>query len=134
MTDDIVTRLRALAAQMSLYGSKRATALEAANEIQRLRAELVNVRCVVTDDIVTQLRTRECTGTHSEPDDSLGCIPCEAADEIERLRAIIKDIADAATNEGTRPGYHRQQVNYVRTMWNPLWRAIGKAVKEVDDD
>jgi demethoxyubiquinone hydroxylase (CLK1/Coq7/Cat5 family) len=55
----------------------------------------------------------------------------EKLDEIERLRAIIQDIANAVTDEGIKPGYHKQQVNYVRTMWNPLWQAIGKAVKEM---
>ena len=39
------------------------------------------------DDIVTRLRNDECYGTHYEAGDSLGCTPCEAADEIERLRA-----------------------------------------------
>lgn len=58
----------------------------------------------------------------------------EAADEIERLREIIQDIANAITDEGIKPGYHKQQVNYVRTMWNPLWQAISKAVKEVQDE
>jgi chaperonin cofactor prefoldin len=55
-------------------------------------------------------------------------------DEIERLRAIIQDIANAVTDEGRSPAYHRQQVNYVRTMWNPLWQAISKAVKEASRD
>jgi predicted RNase H-like nuclease (RuvC/YqgF family) len=53
-------------------------------------------------------------------------------DENETLRTIIQDIANAITDEGIKPGYHKQQVNYVRTMWNPLWQAIGKAVKEME--
>lgn len=53
--------------------------------------------------------------------------------EIERLRAIIQDIANAVTDEGRKPGYHKQQVNYVRTMWFPLYEAISKAVKEMDN-
>jgi hypothetical protein len=81
----------------------------------------------MTDDIVTRLRGQACPecglpSTHNQFDD--------AADEIERLRTIIQDIANAVTDEGRKPGYHKQQVNYVRTMWNPLYKAISKAVKE----
>jgi hypothetical protein len=78
------------------------------------------------DDIVTRIRKHQCTV-------DFRC-PCadEAADEIERLRAIIQDIANAVTDEGIKPGYHKQQVNYVRTMWFPLYEAISKAVKEMD--
>ena len=77
----------------------------------------------MTDDIVTRLRE------HQNPHYPLD----EAADEIERLRAIIQDIANAVTDEGRKPGYHKQQVNYLRTMWFPLWQAISKAVKEMDN-
>lgn len=84
----------------------------------------------MTDDIVTRLRN-----WHTEHDSAFPRpIDLEAADEIERLRAIIQDIANAVTDEGIKPGYHKQQVNYVRTMWNPLWQAISKAVKEVRSD
>ena len=80
------------------------------------------------DDIVTRLRKHYCQNIYC-------CeVPDEAADEIERLREIIKDISDAVTDEGRKPAYHRQQANYVRTMWNPLWQAIGKAVKEASRD
>lgn len=44
----------------------------------------------MSDDIVTRLRNDECYGTHCEPDDSLGCTPCEAADEIERLQTEVE--------------------------------------------
>lgn len=82
------------------------------------------------DDIVTRLRN-----WHTEHDSAVPRpIDLEAADEIERLREIIKDISDAVTDEGRKPAYHRQQANYVRTMWNPLWQAIGKAVKEASRD
>ena len=57
----------------------------------------------------------------------------EKLDEIEHLRGIIQDIANAVTDEGIKPGYHKQQVNYVRTMWFPLYEAISKAVKEMDN-
>jgi hypothetical protein len=80
------------------------------------------------DDIVTQLREIKWHDAETWVDKM-----AQAADEIERLRAIIQDIANAVTDEGIKPGYHKQQVNYVRTMWNPLWQAIGKAVKEMDN-
>jgi hypothetical protein len=84
----------------------------------------------MSDDIVARLRGQACPecglpSTHNQFD--------EAADEIERLRTIIQDIANAVTDEGRKPGYHKQQVNYVRTMWFPLYEAISKAVKEMDN-
>jgi hypothetical protein len=80
----------------------------------------------MSDDIVTRLRGYDFMRDGDIPD----VIMNEAADEIERLRVIIQDIANAVTDEGRKPGYHKQQVNYVRTMWFPLWEAISKAVKE----
>ena len=85
----------------------------------------------MTDDIVTRLRDEYCDGGYAAPNCG-DCVQCEAADEIERLRAIIQEIAKAVTDEGRKPGYHKQQVNYVRTMWFPLWKAISKAVKETN--
>lgn len=49
----------------------------------------------MSDDIVTRLRNDECYGTHCEPDDSLGCTPCEAADEIERLQTEVEILKKA---------------------------------------
>lgn len=88
----------------------------------------------MADDIVTRLRGQVCECGYSASFDELHkCLPCDAADEIERLREIIQDIANAVTDEGRKPGYHKQQVNYVRTMWFPLYEAISKAVKEMDN-
>lgn len=84
------------------------------------------------DDIVTRLREHALEGIWDFTKCSWDIQ--EAADEIERLRTIIQDIANAVTDEGIKPGYHKQQVNYVRTMWNPLWQAISKALKEVSDE
>jgi hypothetical protein len=90
----------------------------------------------MTDDIVTRLRIENYPllqfGNHQDWCTALGIMD-EAADEIERLRTIIQDIANAVTDEGRKPGYHKQQVNYVRTMWFPLYEAISKAVKEMDN-
>ena len=87
----------------------------------------------MTDDIVTRLRELNTQKLATAPAfETLDDI-AEAADEIERLRAIIQDIANAITDEGIKPGYHKQQVNYVRTMWNPLWQDISKAVKEMEN-
>lgn len=90
----------------------------------------------MTDDIVTRLRgSWDCSCLYiKEHGLDRKCLHCEASDEIERLRAIIQDISDAVTDEGKKPGYHRQQLNYVRTMWNPLWEAISKAVKETTNE
>jgi hypothetical protein len=82
----------------------------------------------MSDDIVTRLRDEKWVWV------SELALREDAADEIERLRAIIQEIANAVTDEGRKPGYHQQQVNYVRTMWFPLWKAIGKAVKETKND
>jgi plasmid stabilization system protein ParE len=86
----------------------------------------------MTDDIVTRLREHALEGIWDFTKCSWDMQ--EAADEIERLRTIIQDIANAVTDEGRKPGYHKQQVNYVRTMWFPLWEAISKAVKETKRD
>ena len=56
------------------------------------------------DDIVTRLRNDECYGTHYEAGDGLGCTPCEAADEIERLRAEL-DSKDAVAYDELRRLY-----------------------------
>lgn len=110
----------------------------------------------MTDDIVNRLRQQVCECGYAASFNELHkCLWCEASDEIERLgellfqeiyhgqekldeierlRAIIQDIANAVTDEGRKPGYHKQQVNYVRTMWNPLWQAISKAVKEANNE
>jgi hypothetical protein len=80
----------------------------------------------MADDIVTRLRELANMGGILVTVETM----FQAADEIERLRIIIQDIANAVTDEGRKPGYHKQQVNYVRTMWFPLWEAISKAVKE----
>ena len=107
MTDDIVTRLRAK------YSGQLPIVLEAADEIERLR------KLSFHDIYFGQLKLDEIEYLE---------------EENKRLRTIIQDIANAVTDEGIKPGYHKQQVNYVRTMWNPLWQAIGKAVKEVQDE
>ena len=59
MNQDIVDRLRALAAQMSIYGSKRATMLEAANEIQRLRDGILRYVTTISDCYCTFAMERD---------------------------------------------------------------------------
>jgi len=119
MTDDIVTRLRIEDYPLLKFGNHQdwCTALgimdEAADEIERLRAEY---------DFAHKMWGKAIEEGRKQ------------APEIDRLRAIIKDIANAVTDEGSKPGYHKQQVNYLRTMWFPLWQAISKAVKETQSD
>lgn len=63
---------------------------------------------------------------------------CEAWSEIEFLRKqntemkhIVADIAYAVIDEGINPNFHRKQINYVKTNWTTLWKAINKAVEAV---
>ena len=94
----------------------------------------------MSDDIVTRLNTEEMTKEFYKAFPTVVTLEdamrqaLEAANEIERLREIIQDIANAVTDEGRKPGYHKQQVNYVRTRWFPLWKAISKAVKETTNE
>ena len=78
--------------------------------------------CVVSDDIVTRLRTKY-----------EGQLPIctEAADEIERLRNCLNDIVFAVTNEGKMPQYHRAIMKKHRSEWAYLWKQIDKAIKAV---
>ena len=54
----------------------------------------------------------------------------KAADEIERLRQIIKDISATVIDEGINPAHHQKIMTTVKTQWPDFWERIEVAVKE----
>ena len=72
----------------------------------------------MTDDIVTRLRRKYA-----------GQLPIctEAADEIERLRAELKQILDVYTTPGIHPEYHEYVKTGLKKEWPALWRALEQA-------
>ena len=54
----------------------------------------------------------------------------EVISERDRLLEIVKTVAQAVTNEGVNPEYHRKQLEHVRVNWGTLYRAIQLAVEE----
>lgn len=93
----------------------------------------------MSDDLVTRLR--KSTGFKMcEPDEKGMSIIVDtdlmrqAADEIERLRVIIRNISDAVTNEGINPQYHRKVVAKTKTDWPFFWSKIKVVLKEVRGD
>ena len=82
------------------------------------------------DDIVTRLRARALIAFQNGADGN-AFIDEKAADEIERLRVIIRGISDAVTNEGINPQYHRKVVAKTKTDWPFFWSKIEVLLKEV---
>ena len=85
------------------------------------------------DDIVTRLHSSYFQMKHAG-DVRTKNILDEAADEIERLRNLIKGVAEAVTNEGIMPSYHRKVMRKHRRQWPVLWSRIDDVLKEVGDE
>jgi hypothetical protein len=84
----------------------------------------------MTDDIVTRLRNEVCECGYSASFNELHkCLRCEAADEIQRLRAAINKIEQAIIEEGKMPPYHRAVMKRHRQEWGTLHNAIDDAIK-----